>query len=142
MIERQSPYENQTGIWGNDNFSGLYTSSNSSSLFSYWYQNFDTNLQILAVFFQELGANSLTIAKYVQNKTNDEPWQRAAQSMDIQEGSSLAAAPVGSRRDLRLYVGGSHGILKQYPYNIETNVLGSATGWWCISVHNLLFLQY
>ncbi len=82
-----------------DNFSGLYTTSGASSLFSYWYQNFDTKLQILTVFFQELGANSLTIAKYVQNNTDDEPWQKARQSFGVQDGSSLAAAPVGSRRE-------------------------------------------
>ncbi|KAI1384903.1 uncharacterized protein F4822DRAFT_416654 [Hypoxylon trugodes] len=127
MTERESPYKDQVGFWGDDNFSGLYTISNSSSLFSYWYQNFDTKLQVLAVFFQELGANSLTVAKYVQNNTDDEPWQKTQQSIAIQDGSSIAAAPVGSRRDLRLYIGGTDGTMKQYPYNIETNALGSAT---------------
>ncbi|KAH8896042.1 hypothetical protein GQ53DRAFT_792454 [Thozetella sp. PMI_491] len=127
VVERQSPYKDQVGIWGNDNFSGLYTASGLSSLFSYWYQNFDTKLQILTVLFQELGANSLSVAKYVQNNTDDEAWQISRQSISIQDGSSIAAAPVGSRRDLRLYLGGTDGALKQYPYNIETNVLGAAT---------------
>ncbi|KAI0140003.1 hypothetical protein F4776DRAFT_677254 [Hypoxylon sp. NC0597] len=126
IIERQSPYKDLVGVWGDDNLSGLYTTSNSSLLFSYWYQNFDTRLQILAVFFQELGANSLTVGKYVQNNTDDEPWQSIQQSMSMQDGSSIVAAPVGSRRDLRLYVGGADGTMKQYPYNIETNVLGNA----------------
>jgi hypothetical protein len=137
VIERQSPYKEAAGVWGNDNFSGLYTASNASSLFSYWYQNFDTSLQVLSIFFQELGANSLTVAKYVQNATHQDPWRAVQYSLSIQDGSSIAAAPVGSRRDLRLYVGGTDGTLRQYPYNIETDVLGAVTGEW----HpNLLFL--
>ncbi|SPO06374.1 uncharacterized protein DNG_09063 [Cephalotrichum gorgonifer] len=126
IIERQSPYKTEVGVWGNDNFSGQYVISKASSMFSYWYQNFDTRFQILAVFFQELGANSLTIAKYVENVTDGEPWQTSRQSLSIQDGSSLVAAPAGGRGDLRLYVGGTDGTLKQYPYDLETNVLGSA----------------
>ncbi|KAI0886488.1 uncharacterized protein GGS22DRAFT_198913 [Annulohypoxylon maeteangense] len=123
-IERQSPYKEQPGIWGDNNFSGLYKISKSSSLFSYWYQDFDIRRHILAVFFQEHGANSLTVGKYVQNSTNDEPWQSIKQDMPIQDGSPIAAAPVGSRRDLRLYVGGTDGTMKQYPYNVDTDILG------------------
>lgn len=133
VTERQSPYKDQPGMWGNDNFSGLYTASNFSTMFSYWYQNFDTKVQILTTLFQELGANSLTVAKYVQNNTDDEPWQSVKQSISIQDGSSIAAAPVGSRRDLRLYVGGTDGSLKQYPYNIETNALGAPTSEYCLA---------
>ncbi|KAK4169638.1 hypothetical protein QBC43DRAFT_365343 [Cladorrhinum sp. PSN259] len=55
LVERQSPYKDQAGIWGNDNFSGLYTASNLSAVFSYWYQNFDTRLQVLINFFHEIG---------------------------------------------------------------------------------------
>lgn len=35
MFERQSPYKEQAGVWGNDNFSGLYTTSKGSSLLAY-----------------------------------------------------------------------------------------------------------
>lgn len=73
VTERRSPYKDQPGAWGNDNFSGLYTASNLSSLFSYWYQNSDTKVQILVMLFQELGANSLTVAKHIQNNTDEEP---------------------------------------------------------------------
>ncbi|KAK0712121.1 hypothetical protein B0H67DRAFT_587080 [Lasiosphaeris hirsuta] len=125
LMERQSPYKEQAKVWGYDNFSGLYTASNASSLFSYWYQNFDTHLQILANFFQELGANSLSFARYVENNTIGEPWEITRQSLPISDGSSIAAAPAGSRRDLRLYLGGTDGTLKQYPYNLEKNTLGT-----------------
>jgi hypothetical protein len=127
VTERQSPYKDQPSVWGNDNFSGLYTASDLSRLFSYWYQNFDTKVQIITMLFQELGANSFTVAKYIQNNTDDQPWQSTKQSISIQDGSSIAAAPVGSRRDLRLYLGGTDGSLMQYPYNIETNALGTPT---------------
>ena len=128
LVERQSPYKTQQGIWGNDNLSGQYTASETSPLFAYWYQDFRTRFQILAVFFQDFGDNSLTISKYVENVTDGEPWRTDRESMDIQEGSAVAVAPVGDGRDLRVYVGGGDGKLKQYPYDLEDNVLGSAAG--------------
>ncbi|KAK3994464.1 hypothetical protein QBC44DRAFT_322721 [Cladorrhinum sp. PSN332] len=127
LAERQSPYKEQVGIWGYDNFSGLYTASNLSAVFSYWYQNFDTRLQVLTNFFQELGENSLTAARYFENGTDGREWEAIRHSVPIQDGSPIAAAPVGSRRDLRLYVGGTDGTIKQYPYNVETNTLGTVT---------------
>ena len=128
LAERQSPYKEQVGVWGYDNFSGLYTASTLSAVFSYWYQNFDTRLQVLTNFFQELGANSLTAARYFENGTDGRPWESFRHSIAIQDGSSIAAAPAGSRRDLRLYIGGTDGTMKQYPYNVETNLMGTVTG--------------
>ena len=48
--------------------------------------------------------------------------------MVVQDGSAIVAAPAGDRRDLRLYVGGTDGKMKQYPYYIEDTELGSAAG--------------
>ncbi|KAK0620525.1 hypothetical protein B0T14DRAFT_497038 [Immersiella caudata] len=127
MMERQSPYKEVTGVWGNDNFSRMYGTSAASSIFSYWYQNFETRLQILSVFFQNLGANSLTVARYTENGDSWFPWLDVEHSIPIQDGSPIVAAPVtDDKPDLRLYIGGIDGKLKQYPYNLETNVLGSA----------------
>ncbi|KAK3694647.1 hypothetical protein B0T22DRAFT_477383 [Podospora appendiculata] len=125
MVEHQSPFKDQIGVWGNDNFSGLYTASNLSSLSSYWYQDFGTRVQILANFFQELGANSLTVARYAEEAEIGEPWQSTRQSLSIQDGSPIASAPAGDGRDLRLYVAGTDGNMKQYPFNIESASLGS-----------------
>lgn len=125
VIERQSPYKDQVGAWGDDNFSDLYTASNNSGLTSYWYQNFDSRVQILTMFFQELGANSLSVARYIENHTDSRPWVNSQQSIGVQDGTSVAVAPAGSRRDLRLYVGGTDGTMKQYPYDIQTNELGT-----------------
>lgn len=127
LTAKENPYQNATSTWGDDNFARLYSSSSGSDLFAYWYQNFDTDLQILSVFFQELSANSLTHAKYVENATDDEPWQSSQMSIDMQHGSSIAAAPVGSRRDLRLYIGNSDGTMDQVAFNTETDVKGDPT---------------
>ncbi|KAK4442082.1 hypothetical protein QBC34DRAFT_419271 [Podospora aff. communis PSN243] len=127
MMERQSPYKEVAGVWGNDNFSRQYSPSTASSIFSYWYQNFSTRFQILSVFFQELGANSLTVARYTENGDDWFPWRDVKHSIPIQDGSPIVAAPAAvDRPDVRLYIGGTDGKLKQYPYNLETNVLGSA----------------
>ncbi|KAK4231924.1 hypothetical protein QBC38DRAFT_353556 [Podospora fimiseda] len=127
LVERQSPYKEQAGIWGYDNFSGLYAASNLSTIFSYWYQNFDTRLQVLTNFFQEIGENSLTAARYFENGTDGREWESLRHSIPIQDGSPIAAAPAGSRRDLRLYIGGTDGTMKQYPYNVETSTMGTVT---------------
>ncbi|KAI3327054.1 hypothetical protein HD806DRAFT_485891 [Xylariaceae sp. AK1471] len=127
LYERQSPYKEQEGVWGNDNFSGLYTTSNGSSVLSFWYQSFETQDQILAILFQELGENSLSISKYTSNSTNDNPWVSKKQSLAIQAGSPLAAAPIGSRRDLRLYLGDPSGTMKQYRYNLTSDSLSDPT---------------
>ena len=108
LIERQSPYETQAGVWGNDNLSGQYTTSPTSTLFSYWYRDFST--------------------KFQENVTDGEPWRTSRQSMVVQDESAIAAAPAGDRRDLRLYVGGTDGKMKQYPYYIYDNELWTATG--------------
>ena len=126
-MERQSPYKEQADVWGNDNFSGLYSASKASSLLSYWYQNFKTRFQILAVFFQEIGANSLSVARYIEDGTADGlPWERTRHSISIADGSPIAAAPVGDGRDLRIYVGGTDGTMKQYLYDLEYNILKDA----------------
>lgn len=142
LVERQSPYKEKTGAWGNDNFSGLYSASNASSLFSYWYQSLETRSQILATFFQELGANSLTVGRYIDNGTDGGlPWETTKHSVSIQDGSPIVAVPAGNRRDLRLYVGGTDGKMKQYPYDLEKNVLGNPTsksppGTWKLSLND------
>ena len=128
IIERQSPYKEEVGAWGDDNFSRRYTASYASSVFSYWYQNLDTRLQTLAVFFQELSANALTVARYVENGTDERPWESVKHSISIQDGSPIAAAPAGRQYDLRLYISGTDGTMKQYPYNLEQNVLGNVIG--------------
>lgn len=127
MYERQSPYKEKVGVWGNDNFSGLYSTSNASNLVSYWDQNFANVSQILVVLFQEIGANSLTIGKYHSDNTTDYPWESQRQSIAIQDGSPLALAPTGVRFDMRLYLSDADGLLAQYQYNLQTDSLSKPT---------------
>lgn len=121
MYERHSPQE---GLWGNDNFSGLYTASDESSIFSFWYQSIDTQTQILAILFQDVNDNALSIAKYTGDRTSQSSWTSIRQSIDIQMGSALAVAPVGSvRTDLRLYMGDPNGRMKVYQYDLTSDTL-------------------
>jgi hypothetical protein len=145
MYERQSPYKEQIGLWGSDNLSGLYETSDSSDISVYWYQNFDTQEQILAIVFQELGANSMTISKYTSNATSDNPWVSTRESLAIQDGSTLASAPIGSRRDHRLYIGDPSGTLTKLSYNLTSDALNDATSKyiiphkrrrWCFDLHD------
>jgi hypothetical protein len=127
MFERQSPYKEKVGVWGNDNFSGLYTTSNSSSLLSFWDQHFTNGSQILVVLFQEIGANSLTIGKYHSDNQTDYPWESRRQSIPIQDGSPLVMANVGVRFDMRLYLSDENGLMAQYQYNLQTDSLSRPT---------------
>ncbi|RWA12667.1 hypothetical protein EKO27_g2435 [Xylaria grammica] len=101
IYERESPHKKQDSVWGNGQLSGKYTASNDSSIVSFWYRNSSPKAQILAVLFQDLGKNSLSIASYRSNKTVATHWQSTEQSLQTQDGSALAMAPIGDRRDLR-----------------------------------------
>ncbi|KAK4221935.1 hypothetical protein QBC38DRAFT_491053 [Podospora fimiseda] len=128
-VERQSPYKEAPAIWGYEAFSGLYTVSDVSSLFSYWYQDFDRRIQVITNFFQEKGTkNQLSSARYYANGTAGKGWQAVRYSVNIAEGSPIVAGVVGERKkDLRVYLGGGDGRMRVYPYDVENNGLGSVT---------------
>jgi hypothetical protein len=128
IYERQSPYKEQIGIWGNDNFSGLYTTSNTSSILSYWNQDFANSSQILVVLFQEIGANSLTIGRYTSDNMTSYPWTSNRESISIMDGSPLTVASSGAEFGLQLYLANSNGLMSQYKYQLDTNTLSSPTG--------------
>ena len=125
VYERQSPYKEQVGIWGNDNFSGLYSTSNASSLASFWYQDFKNNSQILVVLFQEIGMNSLTIGKYTSDNQTSYPWVNKRESISILDGSTLVVAPSGVEYSLMLYMANSDGMMGQYQYQLDTDTLSA-----------------
>ncbi|KAI0193475.1 hypothetical protein F4808DRAFT_475344 [Astrocystis sublimbata] len=103
ITERESPYKEQARHWGDENFTGLDTASAGSSILCFWYQSFVTETQILTVLYQDQEANSIQVARYTANETHNDPWLTTKQEVQIQNGSALAAAPVGSRNDLRLH---------------------------------------
>ncbi|KAJ8133256.1 hypothetical protein O1611_g360 [Lasiodiplodia mahajangana] len=113
VIEHESPWKQRQFEWSESNFG---TVSNGSSLFSFWDQNLDTQSQIRVIMFQDLGENSVCI------KSSESTWAPKEQFPRVQGGSALAAAPVGSRRDLRLYMV-DNGIMRVYRYNLTSDSL-------------------
>src|SRR5271168_4651616 len=49
IIERQAP-SNNSQAWEDDNFTGLYTASNSTFLAAYWHQNIANASEELVVY--------------------------------------------------------------------------------------------
>jgi hypothetical protein len=126
MLEWQKPIHGRTGVWGNENASGLFTASSLSSLFAYWYQDLTAKNQTLVTFFQETTSpNSLTISWCFQERQFPQPWKFTRHTLPITPGSPISAAPAGDGRDLRLYVSGPDDLLHQHQYNIETDTLSS-----------------
>ena len=130
VVERQFPFDFDYK-WGNADASGTYETSDNSSLFAYWYQHPTSSHQILANFFRgpdekdEMGM--LTIQRYDERMGVSDGWTSNRQNIPIQDGSALAAAPVGSGINLRLYVGDTDGKLSQYPYDLQKNVIGEVS---------------
>lgn len=102
-----------------------------SVLSSYWYQDLDNDgVMYLVVFFQELGANSLSSATYVQNNSATIPvtsWTKKQVKFPVADGSPLTNAPVGSGLNLNLYLGNVDGKMVQYPFDVQNTALGSPT---------------
>lgn len=123
IFERQSPFKGQTGVWGNDNFSGLYSASSASLLASYWRQDLVNGTQDLAVFFQEIGANSLTTARYRGNRTADLDWAAVRHSILVADGSPFVLAPTGldGGAGLELYLSDGVGMLAQHAFRLDVD---------------------
>lgn len=125
-------YQNQViGDWFEKQLNG-YTADEQSALSSYWYEDLDnTGVMYLVVFFQELGANSLSSARYVQNNSATDPitdWTKKEFKFPVADGSPMANAPVGSGLDLNLYLGDLDGKMLQYPYDVRNSAFGNPTG--------------
>ncbi|KAI0975671.1 hypothetical protein F4678DRAFT_483931 [Xylaria arbuscula] len=103
LYERQSPYTRGYGIWGDDHVNGLSTALKDSSILSLWYERFNPREQILAVVFQNAIDYSISIAKYTSNDTSEGPWSVINTTFEIEVGSALAATPIKTRTNVRLY---------------------------------------
>ncbi|KAI0113933.1 hypothetical protein GGR51DRAFT_556431 [Nemania sp. FL0031] len=113
VIEHDSPWMRWQVDWKDRS---IGTASNGSSLFSFWDQNLETKDQNRVILFQDLGENSLCIV------SSENGWESKEQFPRVQSGSTLAAAPIGSRRDLRLYVV-DDGTMRVYRYNLTSDTL-------------------
>ncbi|KAI0537000.1 hypothetical protein GGR58DRAFT_502728 [Xylaria digitata] len=124
LYEHASPYKHQESLWGGGRLGGGYAVSSDSFVFSFWYQNSTLRTQILAVLFQNSRENSLSVAKYMTNRTGTTRWKGTTPSLQIQDGSALAVAPIGDRRDLRMYASDTGGKMTVHRYNLTRSSLG------------------
>ena len=118
---RQAP-SNNSQAWVDDNFSGLYSGTNSTFLAAYWNQNIQNVSQELVLLFQEANfANGITQGRYVSNKTTSNPWVANNFGFSQPKGSTFAMSLVSymSGKHLMLYTVGDGNILKQHEYTIS-----------------------
>ncbi|MCJ1462869.1 hypothetical protein MMC07_001473 [Pseudocyphellaria aurata] len=121
LFERQAP-SNDSQAWEDDNFSGLYTGSNSTFLTAYWNQNIQNVSQELVVLFQEENfANGITQGRYTSNSTTSNPWVANNFGFSQPKGSTFAMSFVSYRsgKHLMLYTVGDGKKLQQHEYTIS-----------------------
>jgi hypothetical protein len=125
LSERQAP-SNDSQAWEDDNFSGLYTASNSTFLTAYWNQNIQNVSQELVVLFQDENfANGITQGRYTSNSTTSNPWVANNFGFSQPKGSTFAMALVSYRsgKHLMLYTVDDGKDLQQHEYTIsDTNL--------------------
>jgi hypothetical protein len=116
IIER-SAKANDSNTWYSENMSGLYRSAFSSSLSTYWTQNFTNVSQALLVMFQEHDRPDMfCIGKYTSWKNISNEWISTKYNFTTMRGSPLAMAPLfwpQFPHDLLLYAAKPHGQLAQ-----------------------------
>ncbi|KAL2038105.1 hypothetical protein N7G274_009052 [Stereocaulon virgatum] len=129
LFERQAP-SNNSQAWENDNFSGLYSGSNSTFLTAYWNQNFLNVSQELVVLFQEQSfANGITQSRYTSNSTTSNPWVANNFGFSQPQGSTFAMSLVSYRsgKHLMLYTVDDGKHLQQHEYTIsDTDLVSTA----------------
>ena len=127
LLERQAP-SNDSQAWEDDNFSGLYTGSDSTFLTAHWNQNIRNQSEELVVLFQDENfANGITQGRYTSNRTTSNPWIANNFGFSQPKGSTFAMSLVSYRsgRHLMLYTVGDGDKLKQHEYTISNTCLDS-----------------
>ena len=118
IFERQAP-SNKSQAWEDDNFSGLYSASNSTFFATYWNQNITNSSQELVVLFQERDfENGVTQGRYTSDSTSSNPWVANNFGFSQLKGSTFVVAPVSYRdaRHLMLYTVDGAKNLQQHEY--------------------------
>lgn len=129
LFERQAP-SNNSQAWEDDNFSGLYTGSNSTFLTACWNQNIQNVSQELVVLFQqETFANGITQGRYTSNSTTSNPWVANNFGFSQPKGSTFAMSLVSyqSGKHLMLYTVDEGKKLQQHEYTISDTDFDSKT---------------
>lgn len=121
LCERQAP-ANGSRAWKDDNFSGLYTGSESTFLAAHWNQNIWNASQELVILFQEKNfASGITQARYTSNRTTSNPWFANNFGFSQPKGSTFAMSLVSYRsgKHLMLYTVDEGKNLQQHEYTIS-----------------------
>lgn len=129
LVERQAQ-SNASQVWKNDNFSGLYTASNSSFVTAHWNQNIKNGSQELVVLFQEEGfSNGITQGRYTSNNATSNPWVANHFGFSQPKGSTFAMSLVSYRsgKHIMLYTVDDSKMLQQHEYTIsDTDFVSTA----------------
>lgn len=129
-ISARQAQSNDSQAWIPDNFSGLYSGSNSTFLAAYWTQSIQNTSPVLILLFQEEKfANGITQGRYTSNKTTSNPWVANKFGFSQPQGSTFALAPVSYRsgKHLMLYTVDNANALQQHEYRISDTDLDSST---------------
>lgn len=124
LTERQAK-ANDSQSWEDDNFTGLYSGSNSTFLSAYWCQNIWNVSQELVVLFQRDNfENGITQARYTSANSSSNPWVANNFPFAQPKGATFAMSLVSYRsgKHLMLYTVGDNDKLGQYEYTINDNV--------------------
>lgn len=124
LSERQAP-SNDSQAWKDDNFSGLYTGTESTHPAAHWNQNISNASQELVVLFQEdKFANGLTQARYTSNSTTSNPWVTNRFGFSLPKGSTFGTALVSypEGRQFMLYIFADDMKLHQREYEVSTDL--------------------
>jgi len=123
LVERQAQ-ANNSQAWEDDNFTGLYSGSNSTFLTAYWGQNIYNESQELVILFQSSSfENGITQARYVSANLTSEPWVSNNFPFAQPLGANFAMSLVSYRsgKHLELYAIGDDNKVGQYEYSINDN---------------------
>lgn len=121
---------NDSQAWKDDNFSGLYTRTQSTFLAAYWSQNIQNVSQELVVLFQEENfANGITQGRYTSNSTTSNPWVANHFPFSQPKGSTFAMSLVNYRsgKHVMLYTVDEGKKLQQHEYTISDTDLDPKT---------------
>lgn len=121
LFERQAP-SNDSQAWEDDNFSGLYTGTNSTFLTAHWNQNVKNSSQELIVLFQDENfANGITQGRYTSDRSSSNLWISNNFGFSQPRGSTFVMSLVSYRsgKHLMLYTVGESNKLKQHEYTIS-----------------------
>lgn len=124
LVERQAK-ANTSQEWEDDNFTGLFSGSNSTFLAAHWCQNiWNVSEELVVLFQRDNFENGITQARYTSANSSSNPWVANNFPFAQPKGANFAMSLVSYRsgKHLMLYPVGDDSKLGQYEYTINDNV--------------------